>query len=65
MPRTEPHPRCSRGMLVLAQDAAGPVESADVKVDALVAFVDRFWQRVQGCGACEGAVGLGILTPAG
>ena len=44
-------------MLVLVEDAAESITSADVEVVESVRFGDRFGQWAEGCGAVQGAVG--------
>jgi hypothetical protein len=51
------HPCWSGGMLVLVEDAAEAVPSADVEARDLLKAGHRFGERVQGCGSPEGPVG--------
>jgi len=44
-------------MLVLVEDAAEPVPSADLEVRDLLRVGYRFGERAQGCGSPEGPVG--------
>jgi hypothetical protein len=44
-------------LVVLVEDAAQPLSSADVQVDDLGLVGDRLWQRVQGAGVGDALVG--------